>query len=388
MSYNNFGTLATDGYFLYVDPVGLIHEWSDEELESVIIHEISHCIFGHYWRCGNRNARVWNLATDYVINWIITNNMNLKLPTNPACLYDDKYNDQLSAEAIYADLMRDREAAMEMLKNALEDPDFFEECMNAANGEGKGKGDKDGEDKSEGEGGEGQGDGVSVEQLTGGLISSSELRDEQWWQDKVQSARTYSKSQGQMPAYLEQMIGDFMEPKLPWRDILRDFIRNSHNYDYKMLPPHKKFMWMGVALPSINSNHLELSVVLDTSGSISDSAAQQFISETRAIAESFDSFEIHYMLCDADVKYYRVLTNEDEDDWPMDFIGRGGTSFIPPFKRLEEEDYQPPLLIYMTDGYGSFPEEPEYPVLWISDNDNSSYPWGDVLVIDIHDERN
>ena len=367
--YNGFGTLATDGYFLYYDPYGYLHHWSDEELEFAILHEISHCAFGHYWRCGNRNKRIWNIATDYIINWILVNNEKLKMPEDPQLLYENKYDETLSAEVVYADLMIDRDAAMEKLKQLLEDADLFEDCI----------GNEEGNDED--------GCGKSIEELTGGMVTEGDIRDEQWWKDKVQSAQTYAKSRGTMPSYLEHLIGELVEPALPWKEILREYITSNHNNDFRMLPANKRFLWQDVCLPSVKGNHLELAVALDTSGSISDSVAQQFLSEVRAIAEVYDSFEIHYMQCDADVKFYQVLTNEDEDNWPMQIVGRGGTRFEPVFQKLEEEDYEPPLLIYMTDGMGSFPEQPLYNVLWISDNERSKYPWGDVLVVDIHDDR-
>jgi predicted metal-dependent peptidase len=47
--------------------------------------------------------------------------------------------------------------------------------------------------------------------------------------------------------------------------------------------------------------------------------------------------------------------------------GGGGTDFRPFFEKLNEcEDRElPQLAIYLTDGYGTFPKQPDYPVLWV-----------------------
>jgi predicted metal-dependent peptidase len=63
--------------------------------------------------------------------------------------------------------------------------------------------------------------------------------------------------------------------------------------------------------------------------------------------------------------------------------GGGGTDFRPAFKWMEENDVVPDVLLYLTDGYGTFPEEaPEYPVIWgdIS-GQPKNYPWGDVVEV-------
>ena len=371
----NSGTIATDGYKLYYDPLGRIHEWSSQELQGAIIHEIAHCAFGHYWRCGSRDAFIWNMATDYIINWILVNKESVKLPPNT--LYDDTFNDEFSAEAIYSILIRDKEKAIEKLKELLDDPDIFKEAVDNANGSGDSNGD--------GENGEGGGSGYFT--MDGMPIKPSDIRDDTWWQDKVQSAGMFAKSRGTLPAYLESLIKDFVEPKLPWRELLREFVVDSRSDDYRTFPFNKKYAWMGAYLPSIKNQELELAVAMDTSGSVSDEEATQFISELRAIADAYDNYTIHYMQCDTEVKFYEILTKENEHNWPMHVVGRGGTRFEPPFEKLAEEDYQPPIFVYLTDLGGSFPEQPPYPVLWISTVENANCPWGDRINIDVNDGR-
>jgi predicted metal-dependent peptidase len=67
--------------------------------------------------------------------------------------------------------------------------------------------------------------------------------------------------------------------------------------------------------------------------------------------------------------------------------GGGGTSFVPFFDWLNKHQptNTPPhgerLTIYLTDGYGDFPEQPDYPVLWVVTDDGrdaDEFPFGKV----------
>jgi len=45
--------------------------------------------------------------------------------------------------------------------------------------------------------------------------------------------------------------------------------------------------------------------------------------------------------------------------------GRGGTSFDPAFRWVEEQGIRPSCLVYLTDGECGYPSQtPNYPVLW------------------------
>ena len=76
-----------------------------------------------------------------------------------------------------------------------------------------------------------------------------------------------------------------------------------------------------------------------------------------------------------------------------DFVahGRGGTDFRPVFQWVESEIRSggidcPDAIIYLTDGYGSFPERaPDMPVLWVCAPDSikpEGYPFGACLQIE------
>jgi predicted metal-dependent peptidase len=66
--------------------------------------------------------------------------------------------------------------------------------------------------------------------------------------------------------------------------------------------------------------------------------------------------------------------------------GGGGTSFVPVFKWIEENDIEPEALVYLTDMYGDFPSKaPSYPVLWGSISKGVPAPFGEVVDVPIQE---
>jgi predicted metal-dependent peptidase len=61
--------------------------------------------------------------------------------------------------------------------------------------------------------------------------------------------------------------------------------------------------------------------------------------------------------------------------------GRGGTDFTPVFEYITEKKIQPKVLLYYTDGCGTYPEKkPEYPVIWLL-TEKVSVPWGKKIIL-------
>ena len=61
-------TAATDGFHLYYNP-HFIDRLDLDETKFVVAHEVMHCVYEHMVRRGGRDARLFNIAGDYVINY-------------------------------------------------------------------------------------------------------------------------------------------------------------------------------------------------------------------------------------------------------------------------------------------------------------------------------
>lgn len=73
---DRIGTAATDGNRIIYSPK-FFSTLSDEQKQFVFAHEVMHVAFNHILRSKGRNQRLWNIATDSVINQILKNE---KLP--------------------------------------------------------------------------------------------------------------------------------------------------------------------------------------------------------------------------------------------------------------------------------------------------------------------
>ena len=90
--------------------------------------------------------------------------------------------------------------------------------------------------------------------------------------------------------------------------------------------------------------------------------------------------------CDADIQKVEDFDECSATNFErMRMYGRGGTRFEPVFDWIKEKSRQGVFtfdtLIYLTDGFGSFPDKPpSYPVLWImTQRCIQQVPFGEVI---------
>lgn len=80
----------------------------------------------------------------------------------------------------------------------------------------------------------------------------------------------------------------------------------------------------------------------------------------------------------------RVDTFEHGDTLTLEAVGGGGTSFVPPFTWLHKRNIKIDALIYLTDGYGDYPEVQDFPVLWVINNRDQEPPFGEHIILDLY----
>jgi predicted metal-dependent peptidase len=91
--------------------------------------------------------------------------------------------------------------------------------------------------------------------------------------------------------------------------------------------------------------------------------------------------EVHVLQCGDHIVHNCTLMGAFRTVKPEKLEGcGGGTRYEPVFEHVEEMRYPPALLIYITDGYGTFPtKEPGYPVIWVGVADGNKPPFGEVI---------
>lgn len=360
-------TMRVDGKTLEYNPT-FVDELPGDQLKAVVAHEVMHCACLHHTRRGNRDLKLWNVAADYAINQILVDS-GFKMPDD--MLLDPQYVG-MSAEKIYSAL------------KPAPDPEGDDEGEGGGSGEGQ---------PGDGEGGDDEGDGGPTDpggcgevvdappNADGQQPSPTDIAEqEREWQIAMSQAAQLEKAQGDMSSGLERMVEDALQPKADWRELLRQFMDQVSKSDYSWTPPNRRYAHQGLYLPSMRSEQLPpIVVAIDTSGSVSQSDLDQFAAELESILEEARPEYLHVVYCDTSVGSFQTF--EPDDDIELKATGGGGTSFIPPFEWVTENDVDPVCMIYLTDLYSSrFPDEPDYPTLWgVYGSNTSEPPFGEVI---------
>lgn len=326
-------TAWTDGSHLgynpkYIDGMDLPHAI------GLVCHEVMHCVAGHPWRRGAREHTRWNVACDYAIDKPIVDS-HFKVPdamVNPA--FDNK-----SAEWIYSRLPE-----------------------GAGSGGGKGA--------------------IGCGEVRDAPVGQPGTTSQAEFTNFVIQAANSAKAQGKLPASLQHLVEEAEEPTVDWKSALRKFVQETAMGDYTWKIPNRRFLGLGLFLPSLRSEQMRpVAVAIDTSGSISNDELRAFISEVQSIVDETQPESTHMIQCDAMVHPGGV-----REVLPGDLLGsvkihgRGGTDFRPPFEYVEKEGLEIACLIYLTDMAGTFPEEePSYPTIWVSTVAGVEAPIGETL---------
>lgn len=188
---------------------------------------------------------------------------------------------------------------------------------------------------------------------------------------------------GGLVSVIEKIIAP---PRIPWQNKFRQLIGK-----------HARFNWMGSwrrfsrrmgegFRGRIKDHGLFIVVVPDTSGSVADYELAEFDNEIRFIRKQRKVRRLHVIECDAAVQAAYDLPEGKK----IEYRGRGGTDFRPPFEYLAAQKMKPDMLIYLTDSQGTFPEmKPDFPVIWCvtRKQDLVHIPWGDTVIMDVDKPR-
>ncbi|MEM9538230.1 MAG: VWA-like domain-containing protein [Cyanobacteria bacterium P01_E01_bin.42] len=335
-------TAATDGRDIFYNPE-FLGALTPPHMDGVLLHEVLHAALLHVVRRGSRDPELWNIAADIVVNGAIAEQGAFELP--PGHIRNAQL-EKLSVEEIYEILLADP-------------PPWVQQGGNES-GEGKKEASfRDLLDRPPG----GSGEGSSEKE--GSLGQAKAAKIEAHWKTALQNAATVARSsrqQGSIPGGMRRELEVLNSPQLDWRSHLWRYLVKTPN-DFSGFD--RRFIGRGLYLEALEGESVQVFVAVDTSGSIGDKQMQSFLSEVYGILQSYPHLKGELYYVDAEAYGPYPLNLEQIASQP---IGGGGTSFIPFFKKVEEswDKQQSGVCVYLTDGYGSFPDSPpELPVLWV-----------------------
>jgi predicted metal-dependent peptidase len=211
----------------------------------------------------------------------------------------------------------------------------------------------------------------------------------------MNSARVLMKALGSdvgdIPGFVKEIIESHTQPQRTYKDDILDIMEEITRDDYSWAYPNKKY---DIYLPSLHDLVLaELVVIVDSSGSVSQTELEVYAAEISGILTEFQGLQIHVIFHHVQAYHIETYTS---DDFPISFghIISGGTDYKHAYKRIEEEGYEPKVILHFTDlnvNKSSYPEkEPEFPVFWMNTSPRKSDgslrhsrpPWGTVIDLD------
>jgi predicted metal-dependent peptidase len=339
-------TAATDGRHLFYN-TQFFNAMSNKEIEFVIAHEILHCVFDHITRREDRIPILHNIACDYIVNNTLVRDRIGEMVKLVQCYQDFKYDGWMSEE-VYDDLFKQAEEKgqeyLKQLGDLLDEHVDWEEAP-----EGETKSAKGTKSKKEGKG-EGR-PTYTKEEL-------KKIRDE-IKENMISSAQ--AAGAGNTPAEVQRIIKELTEPKMNWRELLRQQIQSTIRNDYTFSRPSRKGWHTGAVLPGMNfMDTIDVSIGIDMSGSIGDSQAKVFLSEIKGIMDEYKDYNIKLWCFDTAVYNEADFTGDGgENLLDYDVQGGGGTDFDCNWEYMKENNITPKKFIMFTDGYpfGSWGDE-------------------------------
>ena len=322
-------TAAVDGRNLFFN-TQFFNAMNNKEIEFVIAHEILHCVFDHLSRREDRNPILHNIASDYIVNNLLVRDRIGEKPKVVDCYQDFKYTDWTS-EAVYDDLFKKTKEELEKLGELLDEHIDWEGDGDDEDGDGK---EKDGKGKRP---------KYSKEELR-------KIRDE-IKEGMISAAQ--SAGAGNVPGEIKRMIKELTEPKMNWRQLLRQQIQSTIRNDYTFARPSRKGWHTGAILPGMNFDEtIDVAISLDMSGSIGDAQAKDFLGEIKGIMDEYKDYKIKLWCFDTKVYNEQDFSADGGDSLAdYDIMGGGGTDFMANWKYMRDHDIQPKKFIMFTDGY-------------------------------------
>ena len=201
------------------------------------------------------------------------------------------------------------------------------------------------------------------------------------WQVAVKQAALAAQMMGRWPGDLKIAVDEACAPRVNWKALLRRFVQTCAAADYSWRRPNRRYTGGGLYLPEIRSEAMPpIVVAVDTSGS-TERVLPLFKAELQSIVDECQPEATIVIMADAAVQ--RIDRFERGEPIEFHVEGLGGTDFRPVFDHVHHEQLDLACLIYLTDGFGTYPEAPsDFPTLWALTDSEVNVPWGDTVSID------
>jgi len=177
---------------------------------------------------------------------------------------------------------------------------------------------------------------------------------------------------------------------VPWESLLAEVTSQTIDHirvggsDYSRKRPSKRSYLRGFMLPGLVDYDPCLWLVVDSSLSMGKPELGAALRVCADVIDQTGTSQVYYL--EADTKIQREPTLVCSADlYQMEIHGRGGTDFRQPIAQACKAMPRPDMLIYITDGDGTVPEEPptNMEVIWCIVPTSRTKPaaWGQTIFL-------
>ena len=374
-------TACTNGITVRYNPE-FIDGLSKAQTVGLVLHELLHPLLGHLERLASQfreDHHTANRAADFEINNFITSYnkggaIPVALPPD-GCIDVEKWGD-LSAEVIY-----------KRIKEEIpEPPDNPDGGSDSGSDDGDSdSGDSD-SDNNSGDSDSNSGDSDSKRPSSCGEFelpteSDTSVQEQaRKWREILGSCIQTAKLRGQGGGDFIQKLEGLFESPISLEELLSKYVTEFCIGDESTKPDRRFLALNDICIAGIeDEKHGTLVFVRDTSGSIDDDIMRSI---SNVIQDAVDGLDFEKVaVIDADAEVQEVRYYDPYEPISLDIKGRGGTDFAPAFKYVEDNIEEARVIVYLTDGYGPFPNpEPLIPTLWITYGlAEEHFPFGDTV---------
>lgn len=381
---------------------------TDSMKRSVILHELQHILYQHVQRRGNRIPEVWGIAADLMVNFMIElyneEAIKLKCREQPYFSLDLEKDGESIKILNYRNFIKPQDLRSKpfaqwsceeiynyLLENNSIDQNFVSDLVDAKAGSG--------------------GKGLTKEELDSlpeDIKTEVKLSNEasrEVWQKRIEDIKDRTQGDGK-GNLLGSFNGEKVANPIDWVSLLRYFVtqRVSNNRVRDWSRPGRanqainrtrKGQGSVITRGLVKEKKFKtICVALDTSGSVmwDEKLLAEFCLQIDSIqaktkADLYLIFADCYIEGEKRVKFDKNSTFLNQvKNRQITMAGGGGTSFEPAVRRMH--DIKADVYIYLTDGYGYFPEantvesRVAYNLIWVM-NTNETPTVGKVVRIEV-----
>jgi predicted metal-dependent peptidase len=317
----------------------------DEQVNGLIMHENGHVFYRHithHKRLFREDPQLTNIAADFVVNDMIVRLDDAKIKLPPGAMWNTMFRNW-SVTQVY-DYLK---------KNKPKD--------NGGQGDGGQRGGSPSGETLNNEDGQTDikklldnlGNGQTLDEHD--FEAGKEIDEKKLGEDIDRALRQGGILAGILGAKRDRSIEELLEPKINWREVLRDFV-TAHTLgkdEYTWRKFNRRHVANDMYLPSTISETIgEIVVAIDTSGSIGGAELSAFTSELASICESVSPEAVRVLWWDTSVhaeqnfgsNYQNIVTS-------LKPVGGGGTRVSCVSEYLVKKAINAECVVVFTDGF-------------------------------------